>query len=206
MRPLVVVASLAFAVPAFAQESPPSSRPAPALAADFNFLLGNKVLDRDEWGNLNNQFVTGLESTWRKPAWRVGVAVDAVFANAEKRTGRFSEEVVTRGSTLELALGARAIVPFGRVRPFIGAGAEIAQGDRQVIRRAESDDAAGGGATGLWANAGVFGRFGKTANVGVSVRWSQARVKARAFDADAGGMVYAIAIGFGIPPYGPEEE
>ena len=206
MRSLLVVASLAFAVPALAQESPPSPKSAPALAVDVNFLLGNKVLDREEWGRQNNQFVTGLETTWRRPSWPVGVAVDAVFANAEKREGRYSEEEITRSSTLELALGARAVVPFGRLRPFVGAGAEIAQGDRQIIRRAADDDAAGGGATGVWAGAGVFGRLGKTANLGLSVRWSQARVKARGFDANAGGLVYAIAIGFGIPPYGPEED
>lgn len=205
MRALVVAALLAFAFPAVAQEVAP--RGTPALAADFNFLLGTKVLDREEWGkDLSNQFLTGLETTWRKPSWHVGIAADALFANAEKRRGTFAEEEVTRGSTLELALGARAILPLRRVRPFFGAGAEVAQGDVQVLRRGASDDAHGGGATGWWAGGGLFGRFGKTANVGLSVRWSQARVKARGFDADAGGMVYAVTFGFGIPPYAGDEE
>jgi len=207
MRALVVAASLAFAFPALAQESPPSTRPTAKLAADFNFLLGTKVLDREEWGkDLSNQFLTGLETTWGKPSWRVGIAADALFANAEKRRGTFSEEEVTRGSTLELAVGARAILPLGRVRPFFGAGAEIAQGDVQVLRRADSDEAHGGGATGWWAGGGVFGRFGKTANVGLSVRWSTARAKASGFDKDAGGMVYAVTFGFGIPPFATGEE
>lgn len=195
-------------IPAAAQEMPPPSRPVAPLAADLNFLLGQKYLDRDDWGpRLDEQFATGLETTWRRPGWHVGVALDAVFANAEKRTNEFTaEEVELRGSTLEVALGARAVIPVPgkRVRPYLGAGAEIAQGDVQVIRRGGADDAHGGGATGWWAGAGVYLRLGQTANVGLTARWSTAEVDASGFHADAGGMTYAVLIGFGIPPFGDD--
>jgi hypothetical protein len=141
---------LAMGAPAIAQETAPSGRPGSNLVVDLNFLIGQKYLDRDDWGSkLDEQFATGLETTWSRPGWRAGVAVDAVFANAEKRSGSFSDEVILRGSTLEIAIGVRAIVPIGRVvRPFAGAGAELAQGDVQTIRRGGTDEAHGGGGTG----------------------------------------------------------
>lgn len=182
-------------------ESPPSGREPSSLVADFNFLLGQKYLDHDEWGSLDEQLLTGVETTWRLPSWRVGIAVDGLFSNAEKRRGVPPEQTVTRGSSLELGLGLRAIVPFGRIRPHLGAGPALVQGDVQVIRPHERDDVAGAGGLGWFVSGGVYGRIGQTANLGVAVRWSQARVKSGTFDADAGGMVYAVSLGFGIPPY-----
>ena len=202
--PIAIAISSLLGPAAFALEgeSPPSGREAPALVADFNFLLGQKYLDPDDWGTLDEQLLTGLESTWRGPTWPVGIAFDGMFSNAEKRTSQFTtEETVTRASTLELGLGLRAIVPFGRIRPYVAGGAALAQGDVQILRRQEADEAAGAGGIGYWASAGVFGRLGQTANVGLAVRWSQANVKSGTFDANAGGMVYAITLGFGIPPY-----
>lgn len=193
MRRIALAIALFLPGSALAQES---------FAADLNFLIGQKQLDRDDWGDdLDRQLITGAETTWRKRGWRVGVAADAMFANKEKRRGTFAEEEVTRGSTLELAVGVRAIVPFGRWRPHAGAGIELAQADRQVLRRQEADDAAGAGGTGWWASGGVFARLGRTANLGLSVRWSSARVKSGSFDGEAGGMVYGVTLGFGIPPY-----
>lgn len=202
--PIVIAISSFFGPAAFAQqgESPPSAREPSALVADFNFLLGQKFLDHEDWGKLDEQLLTGLESTWRGPTWPVGIAFDAMFSNAEKRTSQFTtEETVTRASTLELGLGLRAIVPFGRIRPYVGGGAALVQGDVQIIRRQEADEASGAGGIGYWASAGVFGRLGETANVGLAVRWSQAHVKSGGFETNAGGMVYAITLGFGIPPY-----
>jgi hypothetical protein len=178
------------------------------LVADFNFLLGNKQVDTGDWGKtLDEQFTTGLETTWRHTRWPVGIAADAMFANAEKRRNEFTQdETLTRASTLELAVGARAIVPFGAWRPHLGAGVELAQGDVQVIRRGDADDAAGAGGTGVWVSGGVFARLGRTANIGMSVRWSQANVKSSTFEADAGGIVYGVTLGFGIPPYDPNPD
>ena len=198
---------MSFGIPAAAQEMPPSASPPSALVVDLNFLLGQKYLDRDDWGKtLDEQFATGLETTWRRPGWYAGIAIDALFANAEKRSGQFADEQVLRGSTLELAAGVRAVVPFGRIRPYLGAGAEIAQADVQTIRRADADDAKGGGGTGWWAGGGVYARLGKTANLGLCARWSTAEVSANGFKANAGGMTYAVVVGFGIPPYEPDEE
>lgn len=202
----VLLAASTLAAPATALaldgESPPSERPVSTLVADFNFLLGQKYLNNDDWGILDEQLLTGLESTWRGPTWPVGVAFDGMFSNAEKRRNEFTqEETVTRASTLELGLGLRAIVPFGRVRPYVGGGAAVAQGDIQTLRRNEADEAAGAGGIGWWACGGVFLRVGQTANVGLAVRWSQANVKSGSFDANAGGMAYALTAGFGIPPF-----
>ena len=57
------------------------------------------------------------------------------------------------------------------------------------------------GGLGWFVSGGVYGRIGQTANLGLGVRWSQAHVKSGSFEADAGGMVYAVSLGFGIPPY-----
>lgn len=199
----IVVVSIFTSATAHAQsgETAPSGREPSALIADFNLLLGEKFLDHGEWGDLDEQFTTGMETTWRMPRWRVGIAADGLFSNAEKRRGAFAEEVITRASTLELGLGLRAIVPLGRLRPYVGAGAALVQGDVQVIRRQDADEAAGAGGLGWWAGGGVYGRLGETANLGVSVRWSQAHVRSGGFEADAGGMTYALVLGFGIPPY-----
>ena len=204
----IAVSSLFAGSAAFAQsEMPPSGREPSILIADFNFLLGQKYLDHGDWGNLDSQLLTGLETTWRLPSWRVGIAIDGMFSNAEKRSNEFTtEETITRASTLELALGLRAVVPFGRIRPFVGGGGALAQGDVQIIRRGDADSAAGAGGYGAWACAGVYGRLGQTANIGLTARWSQANVKSDTFDANAGGMVYAISLGFGIPPYFDPED
>lgn len=208
MRLFAFAATLmSIGIPAVAQETPPATNAPAPLMVDLNFLLGQKYLDRDHWGSkLDEQFATGLETTWRKPGWYAGVAIDALFANAENRSGQFDDEQVIRGSTLELAAGVRAVVPFGRIRPYVGAGAEIAQGDVQTIRRADADQAEGGGGTGWWAGGGVYARLGQTANLGLCLRWSTAEVSANDFEANAGGMTYAVVIGFGIPPYEPDEE
>lgn len=133
----------------------------------------------------------------------MGLAFDVIFANHSRRRGwRTANERIIEGGTLEAALGLRSVLRLrdGRVRPFLGAGVEIAQAEYAIRRRYDVDENRGAGDFGWWANAGVFGRFGASANVGVSVRWSSARVESGSFGpAEAGGLVYAAVAGFGWP-------
>lgn len=188
--------------------STPSAAPSPTprslLVADLNFVVGEKRLEREGWGDdLDRQLATGLETTFSRANWPVGIAADLLFSNHRRRRGwRTAEERIIEGGTIEAGLGLRAVMRLrdGRVRPFVGAGVEIAQAEYAVRRRFGPNENRGAGDFGWWVNGGVFGRFGTSANVGVTVRWSRATVESDSFGpAEAGGLVYAVVAGFGFP-------
>lgn len=185
------------------------SRADSGIEADVNFFLGQKSLDRDDWGTLARQTEIGIESSWGARNWPIGVAADLVYSAEERDRRTDTQGLVTYGAnTMELDLGLRKIFRFGAVRPFVGAGGGfvmVQYNEESFFGTAQAN----GSALGWWANAGAFVRLGGTFNVGMSVRWSDFRVESSDFSRPigGGGLHVGALFGFGSadPRQGAEE-
>ena len=181
----------------------PSSAHAAEATGQVNFFLGQKSLDSGDWEPVDNQAEFGAVMSFGRKDWPVSIAAD-VMGSADDATMQdpFLGSVDLTGSTLELDLGVRKVFGKKRTHPYaagglgiISASAEIESGGVKV----DADDTA----LGFWVDAGVFWTLGKRFNIGVDVRWSEAKVDLDfgsgvvAKDINAGGLHYGLLLGFG---------
>jgi len=163
----------------------------PGLAGmdyQVNFLLGQKMLEKDDWAPLEDQAEFGVSSTFGGPEWPVHIALD-LLGSADD-TNDFGATV--DASTSEFDVGIRKIWGKNKVMPFVGGGAAFVTGRLEVLGISVDDSSLG-----AWIDGGVFWRLGSRFNIGFEARISRADVTIEGFDLKAGGSHLALILGFG---------
>jgi len=104
---------------------------AQAMGVNINFLLGQKGLDSDDWGNssfgvdADSQPVFGVETTFGATSWPVAIALDYIGSAQYDEVLvnlPFPAKVDTFQGTLEFDFGVRKIWKSGKARPYVGGG------------------------------------------------------------------------------------
>jgi hypothetical protein len=166
----------------------------PSLAAgNVNFILGQKMLDKDDWDPLEDQPEFGAQITVGGADWPVHIAIDVIGSLDEETV--FGEDVT--GSTVEVAPGVRKIWGKNKTHPFVGGGIALVQGEVEVFSVSFDDTG-----TGYWIDGGVFWRLGPRFNIGFDARWSSAKIDFDVFgdpinDVEAGGEHLGLLLGWG---------
>ncbi len=169
--------------------------PAAASAADdsgwtgnVNLALGGKSLDHSDWGTLDTQPSIAAELDFRKVSWPVNIAVDFLYSSDDDTLFIHRE-----ASTWELDLGVRKVFEsLGIVKPFVGGGLAIVNGRFKEEGGIDESDTG----VGFWLDGGVYFTFWQHFNVGGEVRYSNATVTLGGHDVDAGGLNYALLLGY----------
>jgi hypothetical protein len=160
---------------------------------DYNFFIGQKTLDEDDWAPAEEHGEVGIEMSWGDRRSPLRVATDILLSAGEEEDAFVEFEV----STYEIAVGVRGIWKAGTARPFIGGGVAI------IGASAEFNNFLGGGVDddgqgiGVWVGGGVFWRAGRSFNVGFSGRISSADVEVFGVDTEAGGFHFGLLLGWG---------
>jgi len=177
-----------------------------AMEVNINFLLANKSLDSDDWGDpaigedADSQPAFGIATTFGGKDWPVAIALDQI-TSARYDTVRVSlplpAEVDLVQGTWELDAGVRKIWKKGKARPFVGGGLGIiaARQEKHALGLLTMDDT--DSTVGLWFNGGAFWRLGKRFNIGVDLRLSAGEVTLFGEDVKAGGGTLGLLLGWG---------
>jgi opacity protein-like surface antigen len=182
----------------------PSAALAGKRSGNVHFFVGAKLLDSNDWGDLDDHSAFGAEMSWGNTDWPISIATD-LFVSATVDTRPTDFELV--GGTIELDLGVRKIFELGRTRPYVGGGIAFGTGiiafDCIVGTFSDCvDEEDSGSGVGAWLNAGVAWRLGKRFELGLSTRWSTVNADGIYLqDRDAGGFQYGLLIGWGWPEY-----
>ncbi len=185
-----------------------------AGAGNINLFGGVKNLDQDVWSPVESQPEYGVEITLGGTGWPVMLALDALQSSDEED----QEALTLKGTTTEVNVGIRKIWEKGRARPFIGGGVAWIDAETEAeapplpgtpglnlfpeVEPGSSATESDSG-TGLWGGAGVFWRLGSYFNLGISARFSGAKVTIRGDEEQAGGLHAGILLGFGWPAAAP---
>ncbi|MGH9797451.1 MAG: hypothetical protein ACRD5D_04765 [Candidatus Polarisedimenticolia bacterium] len=165
----------------------------PALAdGDFNFFLGQKSLDEDDWAPAEEHGELGIEMSWGDRRSPIRVATDILLSSGSEEDPFVEFDV----STYEIAVGVRGVWKSGNARPFFGGGLAIVGATAEFSNFMGSVDDDGQG-IGIWVGGGVFWRAGRSFNVGFSGRISAAEVEVFGVDTEAGGFHFGLLLGWG---------
>lgn len=159
---------------------------------NVNFFLGQKSLDSDDWGTLDEQGAFGVLVDFRQENWPVSIALD--FLGSADDTTRLGNTI--DGMTTEFNAGIRKIweISGSSVRPYLGGGIAFinAELERTNVFVVKDDDSG----TGLWLNGGIYWTLGQHFNLGLDLRYSEADVTLFGVNGEAGGGFAGLLLGY----------
>jgi hypothetical protein len=169
-----------------------------ALAGgDINFILGQKQLDEEQWGQASDQGEFGILASFGGEKWPVDIATDMIFSGHTFQVPGEDSPVELFSMTFELDLGVRKIWEHGKARPFVGGGLAIIAAD---IELAVGEISVGTDANGpgVWVDGGIFWRLTRHFNLGLESRISRAKVdNLFGSEVEAGGEHFGLLLGCG---------
>ena len=159
---------------------------------NVNFFLGQKSLESDDWGPLDEQGAFGVLVDFKQRHWPVSIALDILGSADDTR----ELGVDIDGSTVEFNAGVRKIWEVHRssVRPYIGGGIAFINAELETTgfnTVTVEDDG-----TGFWINGGVYWTLGQHFNLGLDLRYSEAEVTLLGVDVEAGGAFAGLLLGY----------
>jgi hypothetical protein len=163
-----------------------------AYTGNVNFFLGQKSLDSDDWRPLEDQGEFGVLVDFKQSHWPVSVAID-ILVSADEAT---ELGIRFEGITSEINGGVRKIweVSGSSIRPYIGGGLALVSADLEAsaFTTVSDDD----NSIGIWLNGGIYWTLGKSFNLGLDIRYSQAEVTIVGVDVEAGGTHAGLILGY----------
>jgi hypothetical protein len=178
---LAIIVSI-FAISAHAEE----------FTGNVNFLLGQKSLESDDWGELDSQLAFAVLVDFKQEQWPISIALDFLGSYDE----RTEMGVDIEGTTSEFDAGVRKIwaVSDGTIKPYIGGGIAFINAELKAIDFfTVSDDDNG---VGFWLNGGIYWTLNQHFNLGFDLRYSDAEVTLFGVDGEAGGTTAGIMVGY----------
>jgi hypothetical protein len=165
-----------------------------------NFTLGGKSLTSDWYVSAPTtlppgrprQPALGVEATWGRAGWPVMVALDVLHSYDDGVVHESGTlllppiDVRQRASTLEVGIGARRAVSVMGVTPYLGAGgawvranviAEFSLPGFGQFGEPPGSVHTAGSALGFWVGGGIYRRLGPRFQLGLTGRYSQAKLK-----------------------------
>ena len=164
------------------------------FTGNISGYLGQKSLDDEDWGNLDDQGSLGMILDFKKQSWPVSIAIDLLVSGNEHKAG----DIKTDGGTLEADIGVRKIFELSNssVKPYIGggiaiigAGSRVRDGDNTVSDENETG-------TGAWLGGGMYYAATDSLNVVFDLRYSQAEASFLDQDREVGGFRTGITVGY----------
>jgi opacity protein-like surface antigen len=165
-----------------------------SFTGNVSGYLGNKTLDDNDWGKLDQQGSLGVIFDFKKESWPVSIAADVIVSGNVKETGS-SEELA---GSLGTHLGVRNIFKLSNAsfQPYIGGGISLISTELRNknagVTISKSDDSA----TGTWLGTGMYYALNNHFNIGVDLRYSEADVTLFNVERKVGGMHSGITIGY----------
>ena len=156
-------------------------------------FLGQKMLDDKDWPQHDDHGSIGVLFDIKNKNWPVSIALDVFASGDEDDHGSVKYE----GYTAETHLGLRKIceIPGSSIKPYIGGGVAFVY--------AEETDKNGGvthsqedKGTGAWFGGGMYVGVTPHLNVGLDVRYSDAKVTLFSEDRQAGGLNAGVSVGY----------
>ena len=171
------------------------------LANVATAFVGQKQLDDDDWEPVEDQGEFGVLISWGKEGWPVHIAIDLLGSTKEETVfDPFIGTFDLKGSTSEIGVGVRKIWQSDKMRPHLGGGIALVNGEIEGALggiSVTSDDST----VGAWVDGGIFWRLGNRFNIGFDARYSKAEIKPSVsgveFDVEAGGLHAGLLLGFG---------
>ena len=159
---------------------------------NVNFYLGKKSVDSEDWAPVDDPVAFGVMVDFKESSWPVSIALD-VMASYDEMT---ESGIKFEGTTSEFNAGVRKIWQPGgsMVRPYIGGGLAIigAEFKGTGFNTVSDDDTA----MGIWLNGGIYWTLGRSFNIGLDLRYSQAEVTLFGVDGEAGGGFAGLLLGY----------
>jgi hypothetical protein len=165
------------------------------FTGDVNVLLGQKVLNQNDWEPLDTQPALGAEITWGDSSWPISIATDILYSTESKDD---VDGVDLEGSTMEFDLGIREVKNTDNFNYYIGLGFGLVSAHAEAKGSGSKIDDSDTGISG-WGGGGIFWRLGSRFNVGLAARYSVANVTLFDEDVRAGGFQYGVIVGWGWP-------
>lgn len=164
---------------------PPASA---ATTGHFGAFLGQKWLDEDDWGELDNHFEFAVLADFRETNWPVNIALGfAGSADVRKTTaGDFT------ATTAETLAGLRKLFATNsRFQPYVGGGLALIEAESETPRVTHTDSGLG-----FWLNAGAYLHLTNHFSLGIDYRHSRAEVTLAGADVEAGGDHVGLTAGY----------
>ncbi|MEJ2391093.1 MAG: hypothetical protein P8019_06775 [Gammaproteobacteria bacterium] len=167
-----------------------------AYASDFtgnvNFFLGQKSLKSSDWSPLENQTAFAVLVDFKQNNWPVSIAIDTLGSYKESTVSGIKFE----GSTGEVDLGIRKIwdVSGTAMRPYVGGGIAFIKAKLQGTYGFTVSDEDNG--VGYWLNGGIYWALTPHFNLGMDLRYSQAKVTLYGIEVEAGGTSAGLIAGY----------
>jgi len=160
----------------------------PHLCGGLALGLGGKILDDDDWGDLDHQLGFAIRGDVGMSNWPVLIAIDVLGTYDEMSYYGWSVE----GRTREIALGARWYMSRDQdLSPYVGGGIVNIDAD---IYMPSWFEVWGNNAWGPWLEGGVVYDMDGF-HIGANLRYSQAAFNAWGEDWQVGGLYYGIFVG-----------
>lgn len=176
-------------------------------AGNVQLQIGLRTLDREPWGEVDDQWAWGVEADFGAGRWPVHIQMGLHASEGEKRrTSCFAwfcdvGKVELKGTLQEASLGVVKIwSPGERARPFLAAGGEVVNAElkdrRTGVDHEETSSAA-------YAAGGVFWQTSKSTRVrlnsGVEARvvlGARLKIDGTEKSADYYQLAYLIGVGW----------
>ncbi len=161
--------------------------------ANVNLFLGSRFLDKGDWKPDDRHVKFGLEFDYTGTGWPLGVTAGFFYSKGSAEGAGVEVENVI----YEFALGARKIWRWGRVQPFLDAGAMLVNVDAQKERGGRTGNDDDNNLTpGLWAGAGAYVDVHGPWHAGIDLRWTRSEVSVFGSKVDAAGWHAGVLLGY----------
>ena len=189
----------------------PHSSIAGEWSFNLNGVLGAKFLEKDDWGKFDDQFELGFMADARKKDWPVSLVANLFYSSDSTsdyddswrddryRYTYYAEE----GYTAELNLGLKKIWFLPKNwKIYVAGGGAVIYGGVEITREdnldgdyrdTDNEDDVG---LGYWGAFGIYKTFKRHFNLGLDVRYSDAKIRLYHEDRNAGGFHVGLILGF----------
>ncbi|MDC1286425.1 porin family protein [Gammaproteobacteria bacterium] len=170
----------------------------PVYASDYEGnirgMIGQKSLESDDWGSMDQQDTFGILFDIKKKAWPVSISIDLFGSGTDSNN---DDLIRDQGYTVEQHFGVRKTWSFdnSNFHPYAGGGLAIINAgfeQRDSVGGAKDDDTG----TGPWIGGGAYWNVTSNINLGVDVRYSKADVTVFDQEINAGGLLAGLTVGY----------
>lgn len=166
---------------------------AASFTGNVNFFLGQKSLKSADWSPLEDQMAFAVLVDFKQDSWPVSIAIDTLGSYKDTTVSGIKFE----GSTGELDFGVRKIwdVSATTMRPYVGGGVAFIRAEIKgsYLYTTVSDNDTG---IGYWLNGGIYWALTPHFNLGMDLRYSNAKVTLYGLSGEAGGTSAGLIAGY----------
>ena len=156
-------------------------------------LIGVKLMDSDDWPELDTHFAMGILFDIKRDSWPISIALD-ITDTGDKYEHNGMEDL---GHTTEYQLGLRKIFKYENrnIQPYIGGGVSVMYAELELevnnVKMTQDDTD-----TGAWLGAGMYYEINPKFVLGLDLRYSHGKVTLFDIERNAGGIQTAVSAAY----------